>query len=483
MISSTRNRPWGLVWRSHVWFVTTVVFLGIFTDIFFYAVAIPVVPFRLESLGYKNASALTGWLLFAFSGGLVLSTPPISWFSEKISSRRMPMLLGLLGLIGAQIMFMLAPVYWLMALARVLQGISSTVVWTVGLSLLSDSCPKSKLGQHLGIAMSGISTASVLAPPIGGALYDKLGFHAPFIFSLGVVTLDIAGRMLVIERKDALKWGIDPAAEPDPGSATPASTEDKDAATVAEEGGTATSNEFQEKPSEKDATGAIIAHGVSDSLPEDTAEQVRRLSFMEVLGVIFRSKRALAAIFNALLYGISYTAQEPTFPLRLQDAYGQSPLKVGILYIPIVIPTLLSGFISGKISDKTGSGLICTIVFLLAIPWPLIMIIHRNFALIITAAVFAFFFLAGALTPITTELDSVARLNPGIGFTHVYGAFNMAYGLGSAVGPLIGGQLYDHVENGWAAVMGLSSGICLIAALVCFFFTDDPPPVKRIFGL
>jgi predicted MFS family arabinose efflux permease len=48
----------------------------------------------------------------------------------------MPLILGLVLLIGSQVMFMEAPTYWLMCLARVLQGISSSVVWVVGLALL-----------------------------------------------------------------------------------------------------------------------------------------------------------------------------------------------------------------------------------------------------------------------------------------------------------------------------------------------------------
>jgi hypothetical protein len=53
-------------------------FIGVATDLFAYAVIIPVIPFRLESLGYTDASARTGWLLFAYSGGLAISTPPIA---------------------------------------------------------------------------------------------------------------------------------------------------------------------------------------------------------------------------------------------------------------------------------------------------------------------------------------------------------------------------------------------------------------------
>lgn len=52
------------------------------------------------------------------------------------------------------------------------------------------------------------------APPIGGALYNHLGFRAPFIFGIIFVVIDFIGRLLVIERKDALKWGFDPTSPP-----------------------------------------------------------------------------------------------------------------------------------------------------------------------------------------------------------------------------------------------------------------------------
>jgi predicted MFS family arabinose efflux permease len=56
--------------------------------------------------------------------------------SERYSTRRMPLILGLIALIASQIMFMEAPNYAVMAVARVLQGISSSMVWIVGLALL-----------------------------------------------------------------------------------------------------------------------------------------------------------------------------------------------------------------------------------------------------------------------------------------------------------------------------------------------------------
>lgn len=54
---------------------------GIATDIFAYAVIIPFIPFRLEALGFKDPSSHSGWLLFAYSAGLVISTIPIAYSS------------------------------------------------------------------------------------------------------------------------------------------------------------------------------------------------------------------------------------------------------------------------------------------------------------------------------------------------------------------------------------------------------------------
>lgn len=36
------------------------------TDLIVYSIVIPVLPFRLERLGYSGVSALVGWLLFSY---------------------------------------------------------------------------------------------------------------------------------------------------------------------------------------------------------------------------------------------------------------------------------------------------------------------------------------------------------------------------------------------------------------------------------
>ena len=63
-------------------------------------------------------------------------TLPIAVVSEHYANRQVLLVIGQLVLIGAQIMLMEARTYWLMVLARILQGASSSVIWVLGLALV-----------------------------------------------------------------------------------------------------------------------------------------------------------------------------------------------------------------------------------------------------------------------------------------------------------------------------------------------------------
>ena len=65
-----------------------------------------------------------------------IATVPIAQLSERYNARQPPLILGLLILIGSQILLMEAPSYPVMCVARSLQGVGSSVVWVVGLALL-----------------------------------------------------------------------------------------------------------------------------------------------------------------------------------------------------------------------------------------------------------------------------------------------------------------------------------------------------------
>lgn len=67
--------------------------------------------------------------------------------SEKYNTRLYPLLAGQVILLGSQVMLMEAPTYGVMVVARVIQGVASSVIWVVGLALLCDTAHESVIGS------------------------------------------------------------------------------------------------------------------------------------------------------------------------------------------------------------------------------------------------------------------------------------------------------------------------------------------------
>jgi MFS family permease len=129
---------------------------------------------------------------------------------------------------------------------------------------------------QLGIAMSGMSIGLLVGPPLGGALYTRFGFRAPFICGIIMAVVDLIGRLLIIERKEALLWNVDPAATP------PADDE------VA----------VEEKPAE----GAIVP-GSAVTEPAQAPPRPVPLSLASVVAKLFKSSRATVILVVTLIWG------------------------------------------------------------------------------------------------------------------------------------------------------------------------------------
>ncbi|EJD04276.1 MFS general substrate transporter [Fomitiporia mediterranea MF3/22] len=470
-LPSRQSKPRGLKWRSSVWFATLIVGYGITVDVMVYALVIPVLPFQLEKLGFHHVSALVAYLLLAFSVTLVIFSPLFSWLSEKYRTRRSPLIWGLISLMGFLVMFMEAPNYAVMIVARGLQGISSAVVWVVGLALLADCVPDAKVGQQLGWAMSGMPIGALVAPPVAGVLYDRFGFRAPFVFGIILTGGDLIGRLLLIERKDALKWSYDPAelasaSLEEPVEGPPAPTPETGYHADKSEG------EGSERTQKKEGNDIKDSSNNNPSL---------KLSEFQVWKFMLKSQRTMVAITTVLVYGIVFAGLEPTLALRLQHVYDFNATKVGLVDLASAAAAIFASPISGYLSDRFGTEWITILCILLTIPWYMLLVIKGHLAFFIVCLAVGMFALSGLVTPLMAELASVVRQVDGVGFAHVYGFFNLAYGLGSAVGPIIAGLVYSHSKKGWQILLAYGSGLLLLCSILNFFFGGERPLARRWF--
>ncbi|KAL0950625.1 hypothetical protein HGRIS_007416 [Hohenbuehelia grisea] len=421
----------GSRWRASYWFITFVVGLGVATDLLVYSLVIPVLPFRLQQLGYTGVSGLVGWLLFAYSGGLVVATIPIAMLSERYNNRKIPLIGGLIGLVGSQIMLMEAPTYWVMALARALQGISSSMVWVVGLALLCDVTPKQYIGRQLGFAMFGLSFGTIIGPPVGGALYDAFGFRGPCIFGIALAVLDLIGRLFIIEPKDLPTFTEEP----------PTSTSDAPQ-----------SVDRAQLDTEKDSEKVVANEKVDQEVPTDT-EHPRDLSLLQVIIRLGKSGRAVTALLLSAVFGLVFGTIEPGLPLHLQAVWGLNSGQVGVVFIaglgpglictwftlPLRVfkpcsPCIIASPVTGWATDKYGAEWVTLLCIVLSMPWWMLMIIQGKLAVFIVFFVFAskYFstttvalfsclhpsvglFNSGIVSPVTAELAAAASSIEGVG--------------------------------------------------------------------
>lgn len=148
-----KSRPIGLSWRSSTLFVVSTVGIGLFTDLFLYGIVVPILPFILEdrvSLPQDQIQSHVSALLAAYAGASVLFSPAAGIIADRLSTRQAPFLIGLFALLAATLMLFLGQTVPVLVVARILQGTSAAVVWTIGLALVLDTVGPENLGKTIG---------------------------------------------------------------------------------------------------------------------------------------------------------------------------------------------------------------------------------------------------------------------------------------------------------------------------------------------
>lgn len=102
----------------------------------------------------------------------------VGYMADHTATRQSPLLCGLLALMGSTVMLCIGSSIVVLVIGRLLQGISATVVWVVGLALLADTVGKDEIAQSMGIISLSMSAAVFLAPLLGGIVYGKGGYYA-----------------------------------------------------------------------------------------------------------------------------------------------------------------------------------------------------------------------------------------------------------------------------------------------------------------
>ncbi|KAF2681061.1 MFS general substrate transporter [Lentithecium fluviatile CBS 122367] len=482
--------PWLLKYRSSDGFIIGTVSLAVFTDMFLYGVIVPVIPFAMESRIHIQSNKAQYWvsvLIAIYAAALLAFSPVCGWLADRSSSRRSPLLIGLLALLGATVLLNVGSSIGVLIVGRLLQGASAAVVWVVGLALLADTVPQERLAQAMGYVGIGMSVGILVAPMLGGIVFDRAGYDAVFAMTYALVGLDVVLRLLLVEKKVAVRW-VPIAAGRERGTAVETSHAQSDLEASADAPTSSLEKREQQKDVSTSATPTsepekgfgTAQEAPSPRIPDDQIPQATkprlRHRLPPVLSLLY-SRRLLAALLASVMQAAIMTAFDSVLTLHAAHTFHWTSTGAALLFLPLVIPSFL-GPLFGYLSDRYGGRYFAAAGFLLTCT-PLICLrfiqtntMHDKVLLCALLALVGLF-LTLTFPPIMAEISAVVEAKEGRmvakglkgygkggAYAQAYALFNVAFAAGCMVGPLLAGFVVQ--ERGWgtmAWVLGLLSGV------------------------
>lgn len=473
--------------RSSKTFIVLTVSIAVFADVFLYAIVVPVLPFALTSRAHVDPSTIQTWVsifLAVYGAAQVVASPLAGWIADRAQSRRWPMLMGLVALLGSTVMLCFGRNVGVLAAGRVIQGFSAGIVWSVGLALLVDTVGSEEIGEAMGWVSLAISLATLMSPLLGGVVFAKAGYYAVFAMAFAVVGLDMFMRVVMVEKKLAAKWVPPAPAEQVKGLETNLDkTEippvDVEKAPAARDGKEKTQIVTLGLSRDEEVSHGVIESTMSGESSSNPAS--RRLTRLPPIVTLLSSRRLLSALWCTTAVSTLYTAMDAILPLFVKHTFHWTSTGAGLIFLSIFLPTLL-GPIAGNLSDKHGPRWFATTGAITACPALILLRLVQEDSLrqkillcglLVIIGICLVFMITPTMAEITYAVEAKTKRRP-VGFfgkngafAQAYSLFNMAWASGSMIGPLVGGLTSG--EKGWGTstvILGvISVGTAIPAAL------------------
>jgi MFS family permease len=429
------------------------------TDIFMYGLIVPVTPTALQDRVGLSEGSIQSWtsiLLALYSAALLGFSPIVGYLADRSESRRWPLLIGLVALGAATALLCVGTSIGLWIAGRLFQGAAAAVVWSVGLALMVDTVGKEDLGQAIGYVSMGISVGTLAGPLLGGVLYQNGGYYAVFGLAFGLIGVDIFLRVILIERRHAIKW-------------------------LAPEQRPSFANGQQTTEKERKETRSSSASNISDT--DTTSKSPPSRSALHRVGTLLRSPRLIVSLWGYFIISLVLTSFDSVLPLYVQETFDWKQTGQGLIFIPLMVPHVLDP-VTGYVIDKfpRASRYITAGVFLASVPvMTLLRLVTDNTMQhkILLCALLALLGLcfAVAMPPIVAEVFYAVQekedetpdiFGRGGAMALAFGLSNMGFAAGSLIGPFFAG--FIRQEAGWGT-MGWAMGLIVgVSALPIFLF-------------
>ena len=313
------------------------------------AVALPLVVLSIDFSGVAVAlpdigrelgvgASSTGWVINAFALGAA-GPLLVSGRAADLLGRRRMLLVGValftVGTLGSA----LAPTFGVLIIARVVQGLATSLFMTASLSVVSTSFTGDRRAWGIGMWSAIGSTAAAAAPVVGGVVVDGFGWR--WFFALNVPLLVVAIVMILRVVPESF------------GDRRPVDLVGAALVTVSI---TLVVFGFQEAGSRGWTDPAVLASvgGGAITFLLFLAQQRSAVSPLIEAGIT-RSRAYRPPVAVAFLANWGFGAINILLTFWLQDVRDLSAAATGGVFLAYSVPFAIMGALTGRIVARTGT--------------------------------------------------------------------------------------------------------------------------------
>ena len=363
---------------------------------------------------------------------------------------------------------------WILVIGRIVQGASSASVYAVGVAILADAVGENGIGFSMGFVTASMAMGMVLGPIAGGLLYHNYGYLAVFDSAYVLIALDVALRLIMVERKREHQESMPEDGRADQSYGTfrapqPEGRQDAESsgesASTSNAASASTSRASSTPPSTDQDEDALI------SKPKRT-----RGPMLDLL----LTPRMISALIADGMQSLIWSGLETVLPLRIKTVFHYNSAKVGWLFFLFILPCV-PGPLIGLLSDKIGAKIVISTGFGMLVPLLILLRFVDHYEPAQVGLVCVLLLLIGTalnllLTPAwsdcTYAVEEKAEQASGeargkAAYSAAFGLMNMSYAVGAVLGPLLGGWLMDKVGWNWlTAGSGILCALCVPFAVI-----------------
>jgi DHA1 family multidrug resistance protein-like MFS transporter len=167
--------------------VTFLVLLGL-------SIVAPILPYYAETFNVNYT--LVGLVISAFGIARMFLDLPAGFLNQKYNKKAI-MLVGLILVTLSSILAGLAPNYWILLVARIIEGMGSALYVTTATVYIAIVAKPERRGRLMGIYFGFLLLGSIFGPTFGGFIANLYGIRAPFYAYAIVVAVGVIPTLIL----------------------------------------------------------------------------------------------------------------------------------------------------------------------------------------------------------------------------------------------------------------------------------------------